>query len=242
MSGHSKWSTIKRQKAATDQKKGQTFTKLAAGIIIAVKSGGGVTDPSSNFKLRLAIDRARVMNMPKANIDRAIEKASGKLRENEQFHEVLYEAFGPHGSAILIEVVTDNKNRAQTNVRSTTGKLGGTVAGSGAVSHLFSHEGIITIAYTGTYDDALQLALEAGADDVEEIGEGDFILYTKSSDLHRVQEYLQGQHVQIHESILGYRPHQYIEVNPEQASDIISILEALEELDDVQRVFTNAHL
>lgn len=239
MSGHSKWSTIKRQKASQDQKRGQIFTKLATAIAIAVRESGGNTDPNSNFKLRLAMERARSANMPKANIDRAIARGAGKERENEQLSSIVYEGFGPASIGIIVEVITDNKNRAQSEVRSVFTKAGGQVAQSGAVSYLFEHVGLITVEYSGGTDDALELALTVGADDVM-CEDSEAVFVTKPEQLHHVTELLKEQSMVISDSVLGWRPLQLIEIPETKKQSIISLLETLDDLDDVQAVYSNA--
>lgn len=239
MSGHSKWSTIKRQKQATDKKRGQVFTKLAMAIILAVRDGGGITDPENNVRLRLAVDRAKAANMPKSNIDRAVARGSGKLGAGEQLHEIVYEGFGPDGVGILVQVVTDNKNRTQSELRNVFNRGGGTIAGVGAVSHLFDPVGIITIKKTHSFDDVFEQALEAGVLDVEQ-GDEEFFVYTTRTNLHSAKEQLQNAGLTISDAVTGYRPKTATSVESHTEQKIVALLEALEDLDDVQDVFTNA--
>lgn len=170
MSGHSKWSTIKRQKGANDAKKGQQFTKLSIAITLAVKQGGGIGDPNMNPKLRLAVDAARNANMPKDNIERAIERASGK--NASEMTEVLYEGFGPGGISVIVEAITDNKQRTTPEIKSIFDKNGGTLGVQGSVGYQFEQKGQITVGKNGhSFDDVFLIAVEQGADDVEDIEE-----------------------------------------------------------------------
>src|SRR3989344_567071 len=188
MSGHSKWSTIKRQKGAADIRRGQAFTKLANAIIVAVRDGGGIADPSSNFKLRLAIDAARSANMPKDNIERAIERAAG--RQGGAVEEVVYEGFGPGGFAVVVDAVTDNKQRTVSEVKNVFEKHGGRLGTPGVAAYQFQQKGLITISKNEkTIDDIFLLAADCGAEDIEETGAEVFI-YTKTEDLKSVSDEL----------------------------------------------------
>ncbi|TSC54087.1 MAG: hypothetical protein LiPW16_160 [Microgenomates group bacterium LiPW_16] len=237
MSGHSKWSQIKRQKGLADQKRGQAFTKLA-NITIAVRAGGGITDPNSNFKLRLAIEKAKALNMPKENIQRAIERAKGAgARELE---EVIYEGFGPSGVAILIEVATDNRQRTAQEIKNIFENSGGRLAGPGATAYLFQNVGMISVALAGkTVDEVMEQAIEAGAQDLEEAGE-EILIYTKPEELHQVQEKLTQAGLKIVEAELTFKPVSTIPITTSaEAAKILSFLEKLEANEDVQRVFAN---
>ena len=238
MSGHSKWSTIKRQKGLSDKKKGLIFSKLGAAITIAVREGGGVSDPASNFHLRLMIDKAKAANMPKENITRAIERARGV--GESQLEEIMYEGYGPGGGAVMVEVATDNRLRTMQDVKTAFDKHGGTLASKGAVSYMFSHGGMITIDAGGkSGDDLLTVAIEAGADDmVESNGVAD--LYTIPGNIHQVKEALEKQGIVVKDAQLTYRPTSMTIVSdPEQAQKIMKLIDVLEELDDVQKVHTN---
>src|SRR5258708_2782024 len=181
MSGHSKWATIKRQKGTNDEKRGAVFTKLSKAITIAVKQGGGIPDPNQNFKLRLAIDSARNANMPKDNIQRAIEHAAGK--QADTLEEVVYEGFGPGGISIIVEAMTDNKNRTTSEIQNIFNKNGGNMAQMGAVAYQFQQLGRIIVAREGkSVDDIFLEAADAGALDVEE-ADNEVFIYTKPSDL-----------------------------------------------------------
>lgn len=240
MSGHSKWSTIKRQKGREDQKRGQIFTKLANSIAIAVREGGGIVDPQMNPKLRLAIDKAKAANMPKDNIDRAIARGGAGVKEGEGFTEILYEGFGPESAAILVEAVTDNKNRTQSEVRNVFERGGGRIASPGAVQHFFTRVGIITIAKENkSLDTILEIALRTESEDVEEDGEH-FIVYTKPDKLHTVKTFFENIPLPVIDSLIGYRPLMVMQISEGAKSKLIELLEALEELESVQDVFTNA--
>jgi YebC/PmpR family DNA-binding regulatory protein len=232
MSGHSKWSTIKRQKGAKDAARSAEFTKLGNAIAIAARSGA---DPDSNFTLRLAIDRAKASNMPNANIQRSIDRGSGKLG-GEQIQEVLYEGYGPGGVAILVEAATDNINRTFPDIRLAFSKHGGHLAEKGAVAFQFDHVGTIRVSSTG--DEVLLQALDAGASDVVE-EDGESIIYTSLNDLAKVRDALRTANQDITEAELTYVPNNSVEItDPSTAGKIMRLMEALEEIDDV----TNTHV
>lgn len=233
MSGHSKWSTIKREKGAKDAAKGALFTRLGNAIAIAARSGG---DPDMNFALRLAVDKARAANMPLANIQRSIDRGSGKLG-GEQIQELLYEGYGPGGVAILVECATDNINRTYPEVRLAFSKHGGRLAEKGAVAFQFDHKGMIRVK-GATGDELMMQALEAGAEDMQE-EDGDSIIYTDHSDLAKVRDTLKAQGIHITEAELTYVPNTTVEVtDKETAGKVMRLMDALEELDDV----TNTHV
>ena len=239
MSGHSKWSTIKRQKGAADAKRGQIFTKMANAVTIAVREGGG-GDPVSNFKLRLAIDQARAVNMPKENIQRAIDRGLGKAGAGGQLEIVTYEGYGPGKTALIIEATTDNKNRTTAEVKSLLERNGGTFATLGAVSWLFSDEGVITVLKNGkTFDEIFDFAVETGAEDVEEAG--DIVLvYTKPAELEAVKKTLVEQGLNVGGAELTKKPSATVAIRDiETAKKVLSLMEKLEGLDDVQKVYAN---
>lgn len=240
MSGHSKWSTIKRQKASEDKKRGQAFTKLAQAITVAVVESGGNIDPSSNIRLRMAIDRAKQTNMPKVNIKRAIERGAGKNKAGN-YNEVLYEGFGSGGVGILVVASTDNKNRTQSTVRSVFDRKSGHLVETGAVSHMFKNVGIITVKKNGmTYDEMLEIALEATVIDVVENSDV-FILYTNPKDLHNVLSFLTKKNITVDICKLGFQPLNKITLNADDKKEKVQrLLDELEQLDDIQDVFTNA--
>lgn len=232
MSGHSKWSTIKRQKGAKDAARSATFTKLGNAIAIAARSGA---DPDMNFSLRLAVDKAKAANMPNANIQRSIDRGSGKLG-GAQIQEVMYEGYGPAGVAILVECATDNINRTLPEVRTAFSKHGGNLAEKGAVAFQFDHKGMIRVKGTG--DDVMMAALDAGAQDVEE-EDGESVIYTDPKDLAKVRDALQSANLEIVEAELTYVPNNTVEVkDKDTAGKIMRLMDALEELDDV----TNTHV
>lgn len=239
MSGHSKWSKVKHQKEATDKAKGKIFTKLTNAIIVAVKEGGGVTDPLSNFKLRLIIEKARSFNMPKENIDRAVEKAAG-IGSNDAIQEVMYEAFGPEGIGIIIEAVTNNKQRTVSDLKNILEKGGGVLAASGSIAHLFDHVGRISIPRNGkTFDEVMEQAVNAGAIDIEDT-EDEFEVYTTPSSLHKIKESLQSSGISVSYFELYYRPKTVIPIQDKsKAQQILQLLSSIEEFDDVQKVFAN---
>ena len=239
MSGHSKWAQIKRQKGVADVKKGQIFTKLAKAITIAVRDGGGIADPNSNFKLRLSIDKARAENMPKENIERAIEKGSGGA-DKSGFEEALYEGFGPEGVAVIVEAVTDNKQRTITEVKNVFDKNGGALASQGAVSYLFAQKGqIIVHKDNKSYDDIFMLAADSGAEDIEDAGQ-DIFVYTKIQDLKRVKDSLTEKGLRVDEAELIRKPLNTVQIiDRAKAEKILSFMDKLEGLDDVQKVYSN---
>ncbi|MDO8270274.1 MAG: YebC/PmpR family DNA-binding transcriptional regulator [Candidatus Levybacteria bacterium] len=238
MSGHSKWATIKRQKGVNDAKRGQLFTKLANAITIAVKQGGGNTDPEFNASLRLVIDKAKAANMPKDGIERAILKGAGGAGGVE-LDEVLYEGFANGGVGLLVEAVTDKKQRTVAEVKNTIEKNGGTMAGQGAVSYLFQKSGEIIVHKNGkTLDDILTVALDNNVSDYEDVDEV-VILYTQPGDLQSAQKGMIQGGFAVEEASLVYRPLSRISVAPEIEEKVVQLVEKLEELDDVQKVYTN---
>lgn len=238
MSGHSKWATIKRQKGTADIKRGQLFTKLAKAISIAVKQGGGA-DPALNFKLRLAVDRARSFNMPKDSIERSISKAAS---EPDNLDEVVYEGFAPGGVGLVIEGVTDNKNRTVAEIKSLLEKSGGRLGNPGSVSYLFSSKGAITIKKNGkTIDEILELGLESGAEDVED-EEEIAVVYTQPGDLNFVKQKFTDAGFIVEDAVINLTPANYIEVDEGSEKKIMDLIEKLEENEDVQNVYTNLEL
>lgn len=232
MSGHSKWSTIKRQKAVTDAKRGAVFTRL--GNMIAIAARGG-TDPTLNTSLALAIEKAKAANMPLGNIERAIQRVSDK--NAAQLHEVMYEGYGPGGVAILVECATDNINRTYPEVKFAFSKHGGSIAEKGAVAFQFSHKGVVTVKGKG--DELMLQAIEAGAEDVQEEGE-ESIIYTAAKDLARVRDGLKQAGLEVVDAELSYVPNSTLEVtDKETAGKIERLMDALDELDDVVATHTN---
>ena len=237
MSGHSKWSTIKRQKGANDARRGALFTKVAREIIVAAREGGG--DPEANYRLRLAIDKARSVNMPMDNIKRAIEKATGG-GEGEVYEEITYEGYGPGGVAVLVEAATDNRNRTAAEIRSVFTKAGGQLAGSGAVAWQFVPRGLISIAGAGkAADDVALAAIDAGADDVDTSDAAHVEVYTEPGELQRVRTALEraGWAIESAESTMVAR--NLVELDTDRARQNLRLVESLEDLEDVQRVTAN---
>lgn len=241
MSGHSKWSQIKRQKGISDQKRGNLFTKLANAITIAAKDGGG--NPETNFKLRMTIDKARASNMPNGNIDRAIKRGTGEL-EGATIEEVTYEAYGPNGVAIVIEAATDNKNRTANTVRSTLTKHQGNLGNTGSVLWMFDQRGVIRVAKESITDkETFELTvIEAGAGDITEEEEG-FTITTKTADLLSVRRQLEEKNITIESAEIELVPQNTVAIEEQKVRDrITKLLEELEMNDDVTNYFTNADL
>lgn len=232
MSGHSKWATTKRQKAVVDAKRGALFTKIGNQIAIAARGG---TDPAMNPSLAMVLEKARHANMPKANIERAIARAADKSAA--AMIEEVYEAYGPGGVGIIIEVATDNKNRTLPEVRHTLDKNGGRMADAGSVMFQFARKGVIEIAEKG--EDALMAALEAGAADAVEEDEG-IIIYTEASDLMKVRQALVDAGMTINAAEMQYVPSSYVPVEGEAAEKLEKLLVAIDDLDDVVNTYTNA--
>jgi len=233
VSGHSKWSTIKRQKGVTDAKRGALFTKLGNAIAIAAKGGA---DPDTNFTLRLAIDKAKSANMPMANVQRSIDRGSGKLG-GDQIQEVMYEGYGPAGVAILVECATDNINRTYPEVRLAFSKHGGNIAEKGAVAFQFERKGMIRVKGKG--DDLLLTAIDAGAEDVSEEGE-ESIVYTDPKKLAEVRNNLQAADIEIVEAELTYIPKQITQVEDKNtAGKIVRLMDALDDNEDVTATHVN---
>ena len=234
MSGHSKWSTIKREKGAKDAARGAVFTKLGNAIALAARSGA---DPSMNFTLRLAIDKAKAANMPNANIQRSIDRGSGKLG-GEQIQEVLYEGYGPGGVAVLVETATDNTNRTYPEVKLAFSKHGGSIAEKGSVAFQFDQKGEIRVEQP-LDDDFMLQALDAGAEDVQE-EDGQTVIYTAFADLAKVRDALKEQGVEIKEAELTYIPKNTVEITDEAtAGKIMRMMDALEASDDVVNTHVN---
>ena len=236
MAGHSKWKTTKHYKAATDKKRGALFTRLIREITMAAKLGGG--DPDGNPRLRTAIDNARASSMPKDNIERGIKKGTGEL-EGVDYVEVLYEAYGPGGVAIMIQAVTDNPTRTVADVRHKLSRNNGNMGSTNSVAYLFDRKGQMNVAAEGVNEDSLiEAALEAGADDV--VREDDiFVVTTDPGSLHAVKEALEAKRYKVSEAELAWVPKNSVHVEGETAESLLKLLEALDELDDVQKLDAN---
>lgn len=233
MSGHNKWSQIKRQKGAADVKRGVAFTKLTNNITLASKEGGG--DPSANFKLRLAVDKAREANMPKENIERAIKRGTGELG-GAQIQEATYEAYGPAGTAYLIETISDNKNRTVSEIKSTVTKSGGRLGEIGTVAWMFETKGIIQAEPS---DNLEELIIDSGANDYEEVDDKVFI-YTDLKDLENVKKYLSEKGAKVDSAEISKEPKTPVVINDKsQAEQLLRFVDRIEELDDVTQVYPN---
>ncbi|MDD5081905.1 MAG: YebC/PmpR family DNA-binding transcriptional regulator [Dehalococcoidales bacterium] len=237
MSGHSKWSSIKHQKGVADAKRGQLFTKLTREIIVAVRQGGN--DPDGNFRLRLAVQRARDSNMPMENIERGIKKGSGQA-EGAALTEMILEGYGPSGVAVLVQALSDNRNRTAQEVRSTFSRHGGSLGESGCVAWLFNQRGLINIATDGLDTEELALqAIDVGAEDVN-VGQDYMEIYTKPEQLELVKRALEQKKLTIDSAELAMIPKTTLELDEKAALQTLKLLDKLEELDDVQHVYSNA--
>lgn len=238
MSGHSKWAQIKRQKGVNDTKRGATFTKLSNAISIAVRQGGGIGDPDQNFRLRLAVDSAKSANMPKENIERAIARASGKTAETME--EMVYEGFGPGGFAVMVEVATDNKNRTSSEIGNVFNKYGGSMGQPGSVAYQFKQLGEIVVGKDGkSADDIFLDAADSGAEDIEE-GEDEIYIYTNTTDLSKVRHDLSEKGYVVKSVEIIRKPTVTVDLSQEDAlQKAMSFVEKFEEMDDVQKVYTN---
>jgi YebC/PmpR family DNA-binding regulatory protein len=237
MSGHSKWSTIKRKKGAADAKRGAIFTRLGREIAVAAREGGG--DPDTNFRLRLAVDRARAENMPKDNIERAIKRGTGEDKDGAAYEEITYEGYGPKGVAMMIETVTDNRNRAVSEIRHALTKSGGSMGEVGSVAWQF--ERMAYFAFPSSvldYDKAFELAIEAGADDVEE-DDGMIEITGPVESFKATADLLHAAKVNPEEAGLRMVPKQEVELDVNDTLQVMKVIESLEDMDDVQNVYSN---
>ncbi len=236
MSGHSKWSTIKRKKGAADAKRGALFTRLAREITIAARDGG---DPETNFRLRLAVDKARSENMPKENIERAIRRGTGEDKDGAAFETITYEGYVGHGVAVMIEAVTDNRNRTVSDLRHALTKAGGNMGELGSVAWQFDRIAYFSFPSSAmSYDKAFELGIEAGANDVIE-DDGTIEILAPVEAFKVIADALHKAGVQPAEAELRYTPKQEMELGPEETVSVLKALEAIEELDDVQNVYSN---
>lgn len=239
MSGHSKWSTIKRKKAAVDAARGKIFTRIIKEITISARDGGG--DPDANPRLRLAIQNGKAANMPAENITRAIKKGTGEL-EGVKYEEINYEAYAPHGIAILIESVTDNRNRTVADLRHLIGKKNGNLGESGSVAWMFERKGVIIIPKSEkTEDELMEIILDAGADDLK-VEEEFYEVITSMENFEPVRRLIEEKGIKIEEASLQYIAKDLIKVEGKNAEDVLKCIEAIEEYEDVQNVYTNADL
>jgi len=237
MSGHSKWKTIKHQKGVADARKGQLFTRLAREIALAAREGGGSLE--SNFRLRLAVDKARSNSMPKDNIERAIKRGTGEDKDAAAFESVMYEGYGPHGAGLLFQVVTDNKNRSVADLRRVLTRAGGSMAEAGAVAWQFTRKAYIAVPAQGNDpDEIFEVAVEAGADDVIP-GETEIEIFAPAESFHAVAQALEKAGIKPKESELRMEPNQKIELDPDSTVQVMKLIEQIEELDEVQNVYTS---
>lgn len=239
MAGHSKWANIKRRKARVDAQKGKIFTKLAREIIVAAREGGD--DLETNFRLRLAVQKARENNMPNDNIQRAIQKGTGGL-EGESYDQVNYEGYASGGVAVLLEILTDNRNRTVAEIRHLFSRHGGSLGESGCVAWMFERKGLFIVkkdALAVSEDDLMMMALEAGAEDVRE-EDDTYSVISSTEHFEEVKGYLQGQGIEFESAEVTMLPQNTVEIeNPEEVSRILELMEALEDNDDVQNVYAN---
>lgn len=240
MSGHSKWATIKRKKAATDQKRGNLFTKLVKEITISARMGGG--DPSGNPRLRLAIDTARMNSMPMDNIQRAIKKGTGEL-EGASYDEITYEGYGPAGIALIIETATDNRNRTVAEIRHIMSRNNGSLGESGSVGWMFNRKGSIEVPKTAAGEDQLmELLLDAGLEDLDGDDEAYYTVLCDVRDIEAVKKALEDAGIAYENAKIDLVPENYIELEAEDAGKVIRLIDALEGNDDVQAVYSNMEI
>lgn len=241
MSGHSKWSQIKRQKGANDAKRGQLFTKIARELTVAAKAGGANLD--ANIRLRLAMQKARSVNMPNENIERAIKRATAADAQSASFEDIYYEAYGPQGTALMVHALTDNRNRTVSEVRAVLTRANGRMGEAGSVAYLFDQLGVVHARLNGQdAEEASLAAIDAGATDVRADEEGVLEVYTEVGSLRAVQELLEGMGLEIEAAEVNMVPKTTVQLDEGQAEQVLRLIERLDDLDDVQEVFTNIDL
>jgi YebC/PmpR family DNA-binding regulatory protein len=237
MSGHSKWSTIKRKKGATDAKRGQVFTRLAREVAIAAREGGG--DPDTNFALRLAVDKAKAENMPKDNIDRAIRRGTGEDKDAEALEQMTYEGYAPHGVAVIIDCVTDNRNRTVAELRHVLSKYGGSLGEGGSVAWQFTRMAFYAIEADAADEDKIfELSVDAGADDIN-FEDGWVEIMGPVESFKTIGDALRQSEFAVDEAGLRMQANQTLELAPDETLQVMRVIEALEELEDVQSVSSN---
>jgi YebC/PmpR family DNA-binding regulatory protein len=240
MSGHSKWATIKRKKGAADAKRGQVFTRLTREIVMAAREGGG--DVDSNFRLRLAIERARAQNMPKENIERGIRRGTGQDKDGVVFEQVYYEGYGPHGVAFMIECVTENRNRTVAEIRHILSRSGGNMGEAGSVGWQFTRQAYFSIPAKGIdFDTIFMLAAEGGAEDVTQ-EEDSFEINAPVDAFKSIVDQLRAANIHPEEAELRMVANQEMELSADETLQVMRCIETLEELDDVQNVYSNLHI
>lgn len=237
MSGHSKWSTIKRKKGAADAKRGAIFTRIAKEIALAARQGGG--DPDSNFSLRIAVDKAKAANMPKENIERAIKRGTGEGKDGAAYEEIMYEGYAPHGVALMIETVTDNRNRAVADIRHVLSRYGGGMGETGSVAWQFSRASYFEFSSEGLDEEEIYMvAIEGGADDVT-FEDGNAEIVGPVEAFKTVGDQLRMAGIQVEDAGLRMVPNQELELSLDETMKVMKVIEALEDLDDVQNVYSN---
>jgi len=237
MSGHSKWATIRRSKGAADAKRGQLFTKIGHELAIVAREGG--PDPEANFRLRLVLEKAKRANMPKENIERAIRRGSGQAQDGSSLEEAIYEGYGPHGTAILVQVLSDNRNRTVSDVRRAFSRHGGNLGADGCVAWMFSRKGYMLISPGDNDPEEIGLvAIDAGAEDVD-VGDDGVEVYTQPEDFKKVQEAMVAAQHEVTNAQLYWKPQTTMALSEKDTFQTMKLLESLEELDDVQEVFSN---
>ncbi|MEM7081955.1 MAG: YebC/PmpR family DNA-binding transcriptional regulator [Pseudomonadota bacterium] len=239
MAGHSKWANIQHRKGAQDKKRGKLFTKVIREISVAARMGG--SDLDANPRLRLAVDKAKAVSMPKDNIERAIKKAAGEL-EGANYEEVRYEGYGPGGAAVMVDCMTDNRNRTVAEVRHAFSKAGGNLGSDGSVAYLFNKVGLISIGQEADEDALMEAALDAGAEDVVNNSDGTFDVTTDPNEFEAVRDALTGAEFPVERSEVTMQASTTAELNAKEAQTIMNLLERLEDLDDVQEVYSNAEI
>ena len=239
MAGHSKWANIKHRKGAQDAKRGKLFTRLIREITVSARMGGG--DASSNPRLRSAIDSALSANMPKDTIERAVKRGSGGL-EGDHLEEIRYEGYGPNGVAVMVDCMTDNRNRTVSEVRHAFTKCGGNLGTSGSVAYLFSQVGIISFPAGLEEDSVMEAALDAGAEDVVTNGDGSIDVMTSPEEFSTVLERLRGSSLESDSAEVTMQASTQVSLDMDSAQKMIRLLDMLEELDDVQKVYSNADI
>jgi YebC/PmpR family DNA-binding regulatory protein len=240
MSGHSHWATIKRKKGASDAKKGQVYTRLAREIAMAAREGGG--DPESNFSLRIAVEKARGENMPKDSIDRAIKRGTGDNKEGVTFEQAYYEGYAPNGVALMIETVSENRNRTVAEIRHALSRAGGNLGESGSVGWQFTRAAYFSVTSTGkNFDKIFEIAVEGGADDVNE-SDGEIEIIAPAEMYKKLSDALKAGGVHPQEGGIRMIANQELELETNQTLQVMRTIEALEDLDDVQNVYSNLHI
>lgn len=239
MAGHSKWANIQHRKKAQDAKRGKVFTRLIREVTIAARSGGG--DPDANPRLRLALERANAANVPKENLERAVKRATGEL-EGYNLEETRYEGYAPGGVAIMVDCVTDNKNRTVAEVRHAFSKYGGNLGTDGSVAYLFSQQGVLSYPPDSSEDALMEAALEAGAEDVANLDGDGFEVLTSPADYYAVCDAMAAQDIKPDDSELTMRPASWVALDADGAGTVLKLLDTLEDLDDVQNVYSNADI